>query len=111
MISVYSLVCSSKHVAKQKQQHRETITADIGSSESCITIEMAPTTRWQRSPRRHLVPTTRMGTGSGFLRFGSGGGDQRWTYFVTLAVLPADEGTRDDEGWALALTWNLKLGI
>jgi len=32
------------------------------------------------------VPTTRIGTAGGFLRFGGGGGDRRWTFFAPLAV-------------------------
>jgi len=44
------------------------------------------------------LPTTRIGTAGGFLRFGGGGGDRRWTFFaplavdVALAMLPAGLG-------------------
>jgi len=51
-----------------------------------------------------VVPTTRIGTAGGFLRFGGGGGDRRCTFFVPLAVdmplaaLPAGlGGTRASE--------------
>jgi len=35
------------------------------------------------------LPTTRGGTAGGFLRFGGGGGDRRWTFFVPVPVPPA----------------------